>query len=396
MRVGLRSWQLERVPAWAIDAVLAAGTAVVISAWIGLASERDARPPDLGAYALGLTIAALLLVRRRWPLGVLLASAAVFETYLALDYPAIAPPLALGVALYTVAAGGHLRWGLLVIVLLEVMGLFYRVLVEREQLLLVVGSTLGEAGLAGAALFLGDAVRSRRALMAEVGERLRRAELEREREAQRRVDEERLRIARELHDVVAHTVAVIAVQAGVASDVFDQDPAETRAALGRIRAASREAMAELKATVGVLRGGEGGDAPRAPAPGLNQLDTLITTASRAGLRVQLAVSGEGRPLPTAVDLASYRIIQESLTNVLRHARATTATVAIGYQPDGLTIEVADDGRGSQVPVASGQGGHGLAGMQERTAAVGGRLEAGPQPGGGFRVRAWLPTQRVPL
>ncbi len=205
------SWQLERVPAWVIDVVLAAGTALVISAWIGSAAEQDARPPDLGAYALGLSIAVLLLVRRRWPLGVLLASTALLEAYLALDYPAVAPPLVLGVALYTAAAAGHLRWGLLLVVLLAGLGLFYRVLVEREQLLLVVGSTLGEAGLAGAAVFLGDAVRSRRALMAEVGERLRRAELEREREAQRRVGEERLRIARELHDVLAHTVAVIAV-----------------------------------------------------------------------------------------------------------------------------------------------------------------------------------------
>lgn len=304
------SWQLERVPAWVVDVVLASGTALVITAWVGLAAEHDARPTDLGAYALRLSIAALLLVRRRWPLGVLLASIALLEAYLTLDYPAIAPPLVLGVALYTAAAAGHLRWGLLLIVLLAVLGLFYRVLVEREQLLLVVGSTLGEAGLAGAALFLGDAVRNRRALMAEVAERLRRAELEQEREAQRRVGEERLRIARELHDVVAHTVAVIAVQTGVASDVFDQAPDEARAALGRIRAASREAMAELKATVGVLRGGEGGDAPRAPAPGLNQLDHLIKTARRVGLRVELSVTGEARPLPAAVDLAAYRILQE--------------------------------------------------------------------------------------
>jgi signal transduction histidine kinase len=252
---------------------------------------------------------------------------------------------------------------------------------------------LPQASLLVTLLLLGDAVRSRRAWQSEVRERLARADAEREREASRRVEQERLRIARELHDVMAHTISVISVQAGVAADVLDDAPDAARQALGEIRTASREAMAELQATVGVLREGDGQAAPRAPTPGLGQLDDLLEAARRGGLRVETVVAGQPRPLPPAIDLTAYRILQESLTNVARHARATTATVAVRYEPDGVVLEVCDDGRGAAARADSGQGGYGLAGMAERAAAVGGRLEAGPGPAGGFRVWSSLPAGR---
>ena len=250
---------------------------------------------------------------------------------------------------------------------------------------------LPQASLLVTLLLLGDAVRSRRAWHSEVRERLARAAAEREREAARRVEQERLRIARELHDVMAHTISVISVQAGVATDVLDDAPDAARQALGEIRTASREAMGELRATVGVLREGDGQAAPRAPTPGLSQLDDLLEAARRGGLRVETVVAGQPPPLPPAIDLTAYRILQESLTNVARHARATTATVAVRYEPDGIVLEVCDDGRGAASQAAGGQGGYGLAGMAERAAAVGGRLEAGPGPAGGFRVWSSLPA-----
>jgi signal transduction histidine kinase len=210
--------------------------------------------------------------------------------------------------------------------------------------------------------------------------------------------EERLRLARDLHDITAHTIAVIAVQASVAEEALADGPEPARAAVQAIRAASRQALTELKATVGALREGSG-IAERGPLPGLGRLGELVAMAQGAGLRVELAVAGPARPLGPVVELTAYRIVQEALTNVLRHAQATSAAVRVCYPPDGVEVEVTDDGQGAGParpgwsgsdggPVASR--GHGLAVMAERAAAVGGRLEAGPRPAGGFRVHARLP------
>jgi signal transduction histidine kinase len=382
------SERLRRLPAPVVDAVLAVAVAVVSVAAIHVANEPDARPPDALANLLAVSIGVPLLVRRRWPLGVLLVSSGVLLLYYSLGYPGVSPAVPLGVALYTAGAAGHLRWGLVGTVVFIAGGVQAGIR-EHEPALELLTVFLQQASLMVALLLLGDAVHARRGWQAEVRERLARVEADREREAERRVEQERLRIARELHDVMAHTIAVVTVQAGVAADVLADDPDEARAALATIRSASREAMAELKATVGVLRAAEGDEAPRAPSPGLGQLDGLFETARDAGLRVEASVSGEPRPLPALVDLTAYRIVQESLTNVRRHAGAATATVTIRYEPADVVIEVDDDGRG---PAADGgRTGYGLAGMAERSAAVGGRLEAGRKPGGGFRVSARLPA-----
>jgi signal transduction histidine kinase len=214
----------------------------------------------------------------------------------------------------------------------------------------------------------------------------------REEVALRRAEEERLRIARELHDVLAHGISLINVQSGVALHLLDERPEQARSALSIINEASAEALREMRSVLGVLRRVDE-EAPRTPAAGLEHLDELVERAAAAGVSVQLRREGEPRPVGTAVDLAAYRIIQESLTNVARHAGGGEATVALAYGADGLAIEVENDGIAERRNGHSGSSpgsGNGIAGMRERAAALGGRLEADPRPDGGFRVRARLP------
>jgi len=388
--------RLSRIPALAVDAALAATVAVANGFAVAAEQEAGAKDPDALAYVLGVAIAAPLLVRRRWPLGVLLMSAVVLMTYHALDYPAIGLSVPLAVALFTAVAAGHLRAAAIVALGLALIGIGFRALEEDESVVSVVGSgTLGDVALLAAVLLLAETLRTRRAWMAEVQERLHRTEAEREREAERRVEQERLRIAHELHDVLAHTIAVIGVQAGVADEALTDSPSDAKASLRTIREKSREALAELRATVGVLREPRAG-APRSPAPSLSQLEELVGRAAGSDVHVEVTVSGSARPLPAIIELTAYRIVQESLTNVVRHAGARRANVAIRYEPDAVVVQVDDDGRGA-ADGASAAEGYGITGMRERAAAIGGRLEAGPgpSPGGGFRVRAWLPAERVP-
>jgi signal transduction histidine kinase len=210
-------------------------------------------------------------------------------------------------------------------------------------------------------------------------------------ETRRRSYEERLRVAREVHDVVGHGLAVINLQAGVALHVVGRRPEQAEVALAAIKQASRDALEELRGTLAVFRQAEAvsGDGAWRPAPGLGQLEALVAAMGEGGLPVDLVVTGDRAGLPVAVDLAAYRIVQESLTNVVRHAGPATATVRVGCEPGAVVLEITDTGRG-RAPGAARAGGHGIAGMRERAAAVGGTLEAGPIADGGFRVRARLP------
>jgi signal transduction histidine kinase len=223
-----------------------------------------------------------------------------------------------------------------------------------------------------------------------IRERAERAERTREEEARRRVAEERLRIARDLHDVVAHHIALVNVQAGVAAHVMDKRPDQAKEALAHVREASRSALDELRVTVGLLRQSGDPEAPTEPAPGLAVLDELLDTFRNAGLPVELARTDQGTELPAAVDLAAYRIIQEALTNVRKHAgpdaRAEVSVVRVGRT---VEVTVLDDG--APTGQAADGGGHGLLGMRERATALGGALSAGPRYGGGFRVQAILPV-----
>jgi signal transduction histidine kinase len=254
-----------------------------------------------------------------------------------------------------------------------------------------IGTVVGSTAWVAAPLVLGHFIATRRAYTASLAERGRLAEQTREEEGQRRVTEERLRIARELHDVLAHTISVINVQAGMAVHVLDTQPEEARKAMITVRRTSREAMHELRSVLDVLREDpvDGRD-PAAPAPGLDQLPALVATMEQAGLRTTVTSPGRPAELPAVVDLAAYRIVQEALTNVLRHAQASHAEVVITRSAAEVHIEISDDGR--TVGVGNGSSpGHGITGMRERAISLGGRLEAGPRPGGGFRVLAVLPV-----
>jgi signal transduction histidine kinase len=251
---GVRVW-LRRIPPLALDAALAAAVAVAISFAIGAEQEPDSKHPDALAYLLGVAIAAPLLVRRRWPFGVLLASTGVAMIYHALDYPAIGLALPLAVALFTAAAAGYLVPAAILMIALHLGAAWYRAREEDEPLVQVIGGgTIEDFVLVVAVLLLAETLRTRRAWMAEVEERLRRTAAERERETERRVQRERLRIAHELHDVLAHTIALIGVQASVAAEAVDDSPAEARTAIRRIREKSREALSRAVLVTGANRG----------------------------------------------------------------------------------------------------------------------------------------------
>jgi signal transduction histidine kinase len=356
----------------------------VVAAAVSADVEGRGRLPDVGAYLFALGFGLLMLFRRRWPVGTLLASTGLLGAYYTLDYPPIGLAVPLAAALYTVAEAGRLRWAVGVSALFVTASIYAR-LAEGDDPAYLFGYDLAATVLLIAAVIaLGEAARARRGWQGEIRRRLRLAADEREREAARRVEEERVRIARELHDVLAHTVSVISIQADVAAEAVRDDPDAAEAALGEIRSSSREAMGELRATLGLLR--EGATEPRAPVPGLAQLDRVVGAAAESGLDVRVTVEGEPVQLPAVVDAAAHRIVQESITNVLRHAAATRAEVRLGYAPGALTVTVTDDGRGGS---ANGAG-WGIKGMRERATVLGGELDAGERPGGGFAVTATLP------
>jgi signal transduction histidine kinase len=358
------------------------------------------RPLDPIAYGLLLAGALPLIVRNRYPLPVLLVVAASATAYMLLGYPGGFYTIALVLAIWAAVAAGHRLASVAIVIALVAIVIVAGFVVPTGHVR-DPDAPIWFGGWLVAALVLGEVSRGRRGYLEQVERRAFEAERTREEEALRRAGEERLRIARELHDVLSHHISVINVQAGVAVHLLDKGTrtgaperddqmAQTREALVTISESSREAMRELRGILGVLRHVDKTD-PRAPAPGLDALDDLVATVGATGLDVSVEAEGERRPLPVGTDLAAYRIIQESLTNVARHAQGQRATVSLRYRPQELEVEVADDGPG--VPDgATLVAGNGLTGMRERAAAVGGSLEAGPRPGGGFRVRARLPVQ----
>ncbi len=262
------------------------------------------------------------------------------------------------------------------------------------------GPQVAETAIAGLALVLlgwlaGENTRAGRVYARQRAERAAEREAaaaaERAEQVSRALADERAQIARDLHDIVAHAMSVIAVRSGVARMVIDSDPDQARDALAIIETTTRRSLNEMRLLVGVLRDPGGQPAELSPVPGLADLDRLIAGTTAAGVAVELSVGGEVRPLPQAAELSAYRIVQEALTNVVRHVGPTRARVRIGYRPDEVSIEITDDGPGGPAPPPARAGsGHGLIGMRERAALFGGELEAGPH-GGGFRVRATLPT-----
>ncbi len=384
------------------DAILALVlTVVLVAGSLGESnpkslSDQDAfrghHAPHPGAALLLVAVACLALAwRRRTPAIVLAVSAAAVSVYSLLGYVNGASLIAPVLALYAMASQVSFRRAVIAAVVT------LAVLLAATAANNPFGNISGGGfdlipGMVAAALFAGIATANRRAFVASIRDRA-------EQDARRRVDEERLRIARELHDVVAHTMATINVQAGVAAHVLPTRPEAAAESLQAIKTASKEGLRELRAILNVLRQADDAD-PTQPAPGTAQLEALIAGARRAGLETTLTLTGAPVSLPGTVDLAAYRIVQESLTNAIRHAGPATAAVSLSYHDDELRIEVTDTGCGPPADGANGpvnksgtagkSGGHGLAGMRERAAAVGGTVETGPAPAGGFRVAARLP------
>jgi signal transduction histidine kinase len=249
-----------------------------------------------------------------------------------------------------------------------------------------------QLALLGIAWAVGDNLGTRRAYLAELEARAERLEREREEQAARATRDERARIARELHDVIAHNVSVMVVQASAGEELFDSNPQGAREALRAVATTGRDALAELRRLLGVIRPGPDGEEPPAygPQPGLAALPELLQQVRDTGLAVSLSVDGEPSELPEAASLCAYRIVQEALTNTIKHAGATGAEVGLRYASDALEVSVRDDGHGGAGQVNGTGSGHGLIGMRERVALFGGEVEAGPAPAGGYQVIARLP------
>ena len=377
------------------DATLGIGVAVLALAvsWTGVGPEWIANPRPLDAVAIALigVTAGTLTLRRRHPISVLVVLNAVILAWAAAQYPGRAITLAPLIACYTLAALRGWRWGLA--------GTVWTALTAVVAIRLAFGAsepagtnagTIWIIATAGAA---GTAVGYYRALLVATRAQLARELQTREEQARRRAAEERLRIARELHDVFGHTLATISVQAGVGIHLFQRRPAQAVEALNMIKQISDQGLADVRNILGVLRSDDCPDQPTTPRGGLDQLDALLDRVRAAGIQPRLTVHGSARPLPAAVDLAAYRIIQEALTNILRHARARTAWLDLRYEPSQLAIRILDDGSGVGPDRAgiNGQAGHGISGMRERALALSGDFTAGPHADGGFQVQCALPT-----
>jgi signal transduction histidine kinase len=364
------------------DAALAAGLAAFAAVGTHFAAhgQHAYRQVDAGAYALAVAAAGALVWRRRYPVQVMGVVFAVTLAYFALGYPGGPIWLPLIIAYFTAAVRGHrlaaaitAAAGFAVFPWLD-----YLLRNARPPSPIFLGALA-----AWLLLVLGAAeiVRGRRERAAETA-RIR------EQEQLRQASEERLRIARELHDAIGHHLSLINVQSGVALHLGEELPEQARSSFSAIKQASKEALSELRSVLSVLRQ-EDEPAPRSPTSTIARLDDLVSQAAAAGLAVRTEIDGPPRPLPFSVDAAAYRIVQEALTNVTRHAGPATAVVRVCYAERDLAVQVDDDGSGPPPDPHSGNG-KGIIGMRERAAALGGELQAGPRPGGGFRVRARLP------
>ena len=375
-RAGLGSRRDPRTVDLAVAAVLT--VAAQLEVWLGKGAPTDHH--RVVAAGVSLLATGAIALRRRWPLaiGVVVAWAVALQLAFAGDPQIIAASIGWFCALYGLTVWTSTRGFVLGVALL----------------VLSFGVTLAapEGPAANSVVLFGLVTLIVMLLVRRVvGDRERRAQLaERERDvaAREAVVEERARIARELHDAIAHNVSMMVVQAGAERRLLNGGGESTREVLETIEQVGRGALTEMRRLVGMLRS-ENGD-PLAPQPGLGDLSALATQVREAGLPVELLVEGERRELPVGIELSAYRIVQEALTNALKHAGDAHATVRVRYRDDSLELEIADDGAGGPTPVATG--GHGLVGMRERVALYGGRFDAGRRASGGFQVRALLPIR----
>ncbi len=409
MSTGSLTAQFERTDPFKVDTLIA--VALTALGWLQLLAITVMRPaggpewvrniprPDMVGGASGLPswlpyllVAGVflpLIVRREIPWLSLLLSGGFALAYALSPLPPAITLLGPMIAMYSVAAYAKQRHSGLATLL--VVGLLVAAVIFAFS-----GGWRGAMEIIGAfvmlvaAAFLGDTARSRRAYVAEVEQRALAAEQAREEETLRRLDEERIAMAREVHDIVAHSLSIVAVQASAAETLIDDDPEQAKESIEHIRTTSKEALGDLRSMLDVLRTGPG-DAPLAPSADLTRLDQLITPVREAGLEVTLDVQGNVSAAPAYASVSAYRIVQESLTNIVRHADATSVEIAIRATPRELALEITDDGRGAEAPIGETGEGHGIRGMSERVEALGGEFEAGSvSQGSGFRVAAAIP------
>ncbi len=350
-----------------------------VQVWLGSGTTAH----RLAAAVVTAAVTGSVAIRRRYPAAVGIGVQAVLVVGATLELttsPSGPPVVAVAwfCALYALAAWTTTRWFVVGLVFFVASDLIPAAVSADSSVDAVVSFTV----VAAVVMVLV------RVVLGDRDQRVRLAERERDVAAREAVVEERARIARELHDAIAHNVSMMVVQAGAERRVLDRRNESTKEVLATIEQIGRDALTEMRRLVGMLRS-EGAD-PLAPQPGLGDLPTLVAQVHAAGLPVDLHVEGEPRELSVGIELSAYRIVQEALTNALKHAGEARAVVRVRYDPDSLELEIADDGAGAHAPVASG--GHGLVGMRERVALYGGRLEAGRRESGGFGVRVLLPTR----
>jgi signal transduction histidine kinase len=383
-------------PPWFDVALVALLIVVAVVTPDSSSFDAGAVSDETDALAMALSIGAVLplLWRRRFPIAVLAATGTLYFVRLFLGYaPDGAVTPAVLIATYSVGAYAPRPAGdvaRVVAGVLVVAGLLVSVALDQ----FTVGSVAVMTATWVAAAFVGDTVYSRRRYQEALEERARELEIERDQRAKLAAQEERARISRELHDVWAHTLTMVVVQAGAAEEVLDSSPEETRRALGRIQHASRQALAEVRRVIA-----SDPDAPserRPPAPGVSSLPDLAEELQRSGVPVELSLAGGLEDLPKDVGLSAYRIVQQALTNTLTHGGpGVSARVDVRRENGALLIEVVDDGLGASAPTDPSRRGHGLIGMRERVALFGGERRAGPRPDGGFAVHARIPLEAAP-
>ncbi|MEV4219041.1 sensor histidine kinase [Nonomuraea sp. NPDC049725] len=414
----------------AMVVLVVVGTA--ISANVGSAGAE----PPVAAYGFGLLLSGLMFVRRRWPVATLVVTAAALLVYYLLSYPPVGLAVPVAAALYSAAEQGKLRWAVGTAVALLVISTTARTAHGDDPAYLYGFELATSVGLMAAVIALGDTVRSRRGWRAELDKQARAARAEREREAARRVGEERLRIARDLHDLLGHTISVISLHTDVAREALRDDPDAAERSLAVVRDACGDVVAELRASLRALReppladqgrlaptrglADQGRVAPMrgladqgrlAPVPGLDRLDELARPAREAGLEVGVSVRGTPVPLPAVADATAYRVVQEALVNVLKHAEAHRVEIELAYGEEALVVRVTDDGKGGPGEGKGGpgegkggfgdgkgapgegeglDGGWGIMGMRERVGLLGGTLRVSSRPSEGFEVEARVP------
>lgn len=387
---------LRRHPTW-VDSFWALVLLGFSALWI--ANDDLHANTRAAAVPLALALSAVVALRRRMPEKMLLLAVLVGVVQLVLDVQSNPGDFAMLVIIYTVAANGA-RWA-------SRLALLGGLSASTISTLRWPNESEGYWADAVATVFLavpfllawviGDSLRTRRAYYAELEERAARLHREREAQSKAAVAAERARIARELHDVVAHNVSVMVVQADGAAYVLDASPEQAKQALETISTTGRQALTEMRRLLGVLRAGDDGGGEYVPQPGVDQLTDLIEQVRGAGLPVAFEVEGESRPLASGVELTAYRIVQEALTNTRKHGGPEArAKVRLTFGDSDLSLLIEDDGRGAQQELYEGGGedgqGQGLIGMRERVGMVSGTLDAGPRPGGGFRISAVLPVK----